>query len=153
PLVVEVDGVDQGAVDVQLELVGGGVADPDRRGALVPLQVRQLAFGQLGAAVDAVHDLQRSGGGAVAGADVRGQELHEGGGLAAEAEPEQRVDGEGGVAHPHVAVVPVALAAELLGQAGGGRGDDGAGGGVGEELQGEGGAVHHLAPAAPVAGL
>jgi hypothetical protein len=30
-LVVEVDGVDQLAIDVKLELAGGGVADPHRR--------------------------------------------------------------------------------------------------------------------------
>ena len=69
-----------------------------------------------------------------------------------EAQPQHRVHAEGGVAHPHVPVVPVAFAAELLGQAGRRRGHDRAGRRVGEQLQGEGGAVHHLPPAAPVLG-
>ena len=42
---------------------------------------------------------------------------------------------EGGVAQPAVAVVPVALAAEVLGQRGGGRGDDAAGRRVREQAQ------------------
>jgi hypothetical protein len=119
----------------------------------VAFEVREFVFGEFGAAVDAVHDLERARRVAVAGADVAGHELHERLRLAGEAEAEQGVDAEGGVADPDVAVVPVALAAELFGEAGGGGGDDGAGGGVGQEFEGEGGAVDHLAPAAPVAGL
>ena len=55
--------------------------------------------------------------------------------LLGEAQPEQRVHREGGVAHPGVAVVPVALAADLLGQRRGRRGDQRAGRGVGHQLQ------------------
>ena len=71
-------------------------------------------------------------------------------GLLGEPQPEQGVDREGGVPDPGVAVVPVALAADLLGQPGGGRGDQGAGGGVGHQLEGDRRAVDHLPPAAPV---
>ena len=46
----------------------------------------------------------------------------------------QRLQGEGGVAHPRVAVVPVALAAGRLGQRGGERGHRGAGRHVGQAL-------------------
>jgi hypothetical protein len=42
----------------------------------------------------------------------------EGRGLIGVAEPEQRVHGEGGVAYPGEAVVPVALAAHLFGEGG-----------------------------------
>src|SRR6185312_8705041 len=54
------------------------------------------------------------------------------------------------IAHPGVAVVPVALAADVLRQARGRRGDDRAGGPVGEQLERERRAVHHLPPAALV---
>ena len=57
---------------------------------------------------------------------------------------------EGGVAQPRVAVVPVAGAAEGLGQAAGGRRDHGAGGLVRAELEREGRPLDHLAPAPPV---
>ena len=60
PAVVEVDRVHELAVDVELELPGRGVADPHRRRAPVAVQVAQLPLGQLGAPVDAVHDLQRA---------------------------------------------------------------------------------------------
>ena len=57
---------------------------------------------------------------------------------------------EGGVADPGVAVVPVARAADDFGQAAGRGGDDRAGRLEGEQLQGEGGALDALAPAAAV---
>ena len=57
----------------------------------------------------------------------------------------QRDQRHGGVAQPAEAVVPVALAAELLGQRGGRRGDDAAGGGVGQRLQGDERAADGLA--------
>ena len=60
-LVVEVDRVDQLAVDVELELVGGPVPDPHRTRASVALEVVEDLLRQLGAAVDPVHDLQRPG--------------------------------------------------------------------------------------------
>ena len=46
-LVGEVDRVDQLAVDVELELVGGAVADPHGAGAAVALEVVELLFGEL----------------------------------------------------------------------------------------------------------
>ena len=59
-LVVQVDRVHQLAVDVQLELPVGGVADPHRPRAAVAVQVVELLLGQVGPAVDAVHELQRA---------------------------------------------------------------------------------------------
>ena len=55
--------------------------------------------------------------------------------LVVEAGVHQREQGERGVADPAEAVIPVALAAELLRQRGGGRGDDAAGRRVGQRLQ------------------
>ena len=112
-LVAEVDRVHQLAVDVELQLGRRPVADPHRSRAHVALQVRELLLGQVLAPVDAVHDLQRArlAVGRVAEAPL--QPVHERAGLLGEPEPEQRVEREGGVAHPRVAVVPVACAAEL----------------------------------------
>ena len=59
----------------------------------------------------------------------------------------QGLQREGGVAHPGVAVVPVALAAGGLGQRGGQRGDGRAGRHVGQALDREGRALDRLAPA------
>ena len=71
--------------------------------------------------------------------------------LAAAAEREQRVDGEHRIAHPPVAVVPVALAAEGLGERGRGRGDHAAGRAVREQPHGERAADDGVAPGAVVA--
>jgi hypothetical protein len=54
------DGVQHLAVDVELELVGGAVADAYGLGAGVALPVVQGLLVQVGGAVDPVHDLQGS---------------------------------------------------------------------------------------------
>ena len=79
-----------------------------------------------------------------------GQPVHEPGRLLGEADPHQRVQGEGGVAQPGVAVVPVPHPADALGQARGRGGHEGPGRLVGQQLQRQGRALHHLAPAALV---
>ena len=128
---------------------------PIRTGARVAVArpVRVLDLGQLGAPVDAVHDLQRPRRPDLPLARAVGQPAHERRRLLGEAEPQQRVERERGVADPRVAVVPVALAAELLGQRRGRRGHERAGRRVGEQLERQRRAVHHLAPAAAVARL
>ena len=144
------DRVQQLAVDVELELVGGAVADPHRLGAGIALPVVQDLLVQVRGAVDPVHDLQRPRrlahllGGPVV------QPAPEGLGLLGEPQPQQGMDREGAVPDPGEAVVPVALAPDLLGQAGGRRGHQGAGGRVGQQLQGDRRAVDLLTPAAPV---
>ena len=72
--------------------------------------------------VDAVHDLQRAVGPEVVAAVL--YPPHERARLGGVPEPDQRVQREGRVADPGVAVVPVALAAELLREAARGRGDE-----------------------------
>ena len=59
--------------------------------------------------------------------------------------------GQGRVAQPAIAVVPVAFSAELLRQRRGGRGDDPAGRRVGQRLQGRQGALHRFPPSTGVA--
>jgi hypothetical protein len=118
-----VQGVHHLPVHVQLDLRGGGVAGPHRAGVLVAGQPAQLQLGQAAFPRRAVHDLQL---GRVAGNHAQ-QPVAPAPGLLAVAGPQQRVQGERGVAQPAVPVVPVAGAAELLGQRGCRRGDDAAG--------------------------
>ena len=57
---VQEDRVEHGSEDVVLTLVEGAVADPDRPCALVPGEVVARRLGEVAAAVDSVHDLQRA---------------------------------------------------------------------------------------------
>src|SRR5262249_37917467 len=61
-LVEQIDRVEQLAVDVELELGDRAVADPDRTRAHVAVEMRQLLFREILAAIDTVHDLERAVG-------------------------------------------------------------------------------------------
>ena len=137
------DAVQHGAVDVILPLVERAVADPHWARAGVTGQVVAGALGQIAPPVDPVHDLHA----AVGDRFEVGDELHELLGLPVEVEPVQRLQRERGVAHPRVAVVPVALAARRLGQRRGGRRDGRPGGHVRQALDGHDRALDRLAPA------
>src|SRR5262249_37609128 len=113
----DVRRVDQLTVDVELKLMRCAVADADGRGTLVSLEMVERLFRKLAASVDAVHELQRSVPVAVGRVEAAGEEAGEGLGLVREAESQERVERERGVADPRVAVVPVARAAELFGEA------------------------------------
>ena len=76
-----------------------------------------------------------------------GDELHELVGLPVEVQAVQRLEREGRVAHPRVAVVPVALAARRLGQRRRERRDRRAGRHVGQALDRERRALDRVAPA------
>ena len=93
-------------------------------------------------ALDPVHDLQR----AVLVALHVGDVLDEVVGLPVEPERVQRPQREGGVAHPAVAVVPVARSPRGLGQRGRRRGDERAGGHERQPLQRERRALQVKAP-------
>lgn len=135
------EGVEHLAVDIELTLLDGGVADTDGRGVAVPGQPRQLGLRQPPLTGQPVHDLQ-----IVGGAYHRAQQpVPPGVGLVQIARGQQAVQGEAGVTQPAVAVVPVAYAAQLLGQRGGGGRHDAAGGRVGEGLEGDQRAHHGLA--------
>ena len=152
---VQQDRVEHRAEDVVLPLVEGAVADPHRARALVAGELVTGRLGQIATAVDPVHDLQR----AVLGGLEVGDELDELVGLPVEVEAVERLQRERCVAHPGVAVVPVALAAGRLRQRCGQRRDRGAGGHVGEALDRERRALDRVAeavirdarPAEPVA--
>src|SRR5688500_14808727 len=60
PFVVEINGIHELAVNVELELIPCTVSNADGMGAPVAAKVEQRFFGQIPASVDAVHYLQRS---------------------------------------------------------------------------------------------
>ena len=140
---MEQDRVQHRAEDVVLALVEGAVADPNRTGSGVAGELVPRGLGEVAAAVDPVHDLQRP---VLVGLEV-GHELHELVGLPVQVEVMQRLQRERRVAHPGEAVVPVALAARRLGQRGRQRGDRRAGGHVGQTLDRQRRTLDRLAPA------
>ena len=139
---VEEDRVEHGAEHVVLTLVERAVADSYRASAGVPGEIVARRLGEIATSVDPVHDLERS---VLGGLDV-GDELHELVGFPVERQEVQRLQGEGRVTHPGVAVVPVSFAARRLGQRRRERGNGGAGRHVGEALDGEGGPLDRIAP-------
>ena len=140
-------GADHLSVEIQLPLGGRLVADADRSGAAVTFEVGQFPLAHRRAAVDVVQHVQlgpRSAGRIQKPADERLC-------LLAVAEPEESARGEGSVAQPAEAIVPVQIASQALGQGGGGSGEDRAGRGVGEELEHQC-AAHHLVAVRPAVG-
>ena len=119
--------------DVELALEGRAVADADRARVLVAGKVGELELGDPPAAVDGVDDLQVGrvpGHGAQQPAAPQLRLLGVSG-------IDQGPDRERRVAQPAEPVVPVAFAARVLGQGGGGGCHDPAGAGVGQQPQGE----------------
>ena len=108
---VQVDAVEQGTPDVVLALVVGVVAHAHGPCVLVSREMVEDLLGELGLATDPVHHLQR---GAVL--HLVGDEVEEAVRLEVEPERVEAPQREGGVAHPAVAVVPVAFAAGSLRQ-------------------------------------
>ena len=137
---MQVDGVQHGAPDVELPLVGGSVANPDGAGAVVAAEPLDSDLGKVPFAVDAVHDLQVILGGDVAD---EGKEVV---GFPVQAEGVQGPERERGIAHPRVPVVPVPLSPGRLGQRRGGRRDQGSSRCVGEALQRQRAALQRLPP-------
>jgi hypothetical protein len=123
--------VDQLSVGVELDLPGGVVADPDRRRSPVTGDSIHDVAAQPSLSAHAVEDLEILG---VAGGRAH-DEGAEGVRLVHRAELGERPGAEARVAHPGVAVVPVACGADGLGQRRGRGGDDRAGGRVGERLE------------------
>ena len=140
---MEQDRVERRAVDVVLALVVGAVADAHRTGAGVPGEVVARRLGQVASAVDPIHDLE---GSVVVGLQI-GDELHELVGFPIEVQVVQRLEGEGRVAQPRVAVVPVALAARGFRKGGGERRDGRTGRDIREPLDRQRRALDRIAPA------
>ena len=108
--------------------------------ALVAAQVLEHPLGELPSAVDGVHDLQVLR----VARDRAQQPAAPVACLVGVAGGEQRLEGERCVAQPAVAVVPVALAAEVLGQARGRRSHDAARLGVGQHAEREQAAAYEI---------
>ena len=96
-------GVEDPAVAVELVLVGGAVADPDRHAVGVAGPARQLALRRWVPAVQGEQDRQ-AGPVEAAGVEQPGQEAAR---LVVLADAEEGGDADAGVAGPGVAVVPV----------------------------------------------
>ena len=142
-----VDAAQGLAVDVELKLLRGGVADADRPRAFVAGQPVGSSISvnrrppRMSYMICSLHRVARHG------ADEPVAEARRLVDIAAEHE---RMERERGVAQPAEAVVPVAHAAELLGQAGGRRGDDRSRRGEGQRLEGDERSQHRIAVAAVV---
>ena len=136
----EMQRVDDLAIHVELALVDGGVADPDRGRALVAGQPGGLPLGQAALTGHAVHDLHV---GRITGHRAA-EPVPPGQGLGGVPGAQQGLQGEGRITQPAVAVVPVAHPADVFRQRAGRRRDDPAGGLVGERLQRDQGAEHRL---------
>ena len=137
------DRVEHRAEHVVLALVERAVADAHGAGARISGELGDRRFGEVSPAVDPVHDLQPA---VTVGLDV-GDELHELVGFPVEIQVVQRLQGEGRVADPGVAVVPVALAARSLRERGRERGHRRAGRHVREALHRQGRPLDGIAPA------
>jgi len=140
---VHVDRVEKGAPDVVLMLVEGTVPDPHRPGAFVTGEVVEGALGQVVLAADPVHDLQVF---VLGFFDPVSNETHECPCFAIEAQRVERPEGEGRVADPAVAVVPVAFPTRGLGQRGGGSGKDRPGRLVDQSFEDQGRALQVAPP-------
>src|SRR5262249_40202130 len=115
--VVEVRRVHQLAVNIELQLVMGGIPDPDRSRPAIPLQVVQRFFLQFGPAIDAVHQLQWPVAGTFGLFPTRLRPALESLRLFRKTDPQQGVKSEGRVADPGVTIVPIAPAADRFRQA------------------------------------
>src|SRR4030095_8002519 len=90
------------------------ISDPNRARVTVATEVVELRFRQCMAPIDAIEDLE-----GVARFEFTTALLdpaHERGRFARIAQPHQGVEGEGSVANPSVAIVPIPRAAKLLGK-------------------------------------
>ena len=139
-------GIDQLAIDVELQLRMRGITDPDRLRAFIAGQPVGFPLQQAALARDAIHDLH------VGGRTRRGaqQPMVPGQCFFRIAGVHQDHERKGGVAQPAEAIVPIAAAAELLRQRRGGRRDDAAGRRIGQRLQRDERAHHQIAALAVI---
>ena len=104
-------GGEHAAVGVELQLLGGTVADADGLRAGVAFPVRQFALGHVGSTMHVVQDLQLwpgEPGRVQKPSEECARFLHE-------AEPSERAHRQRGVAQPAISIVPVAVAAQRFG--------------------------------------
>ena len=143
------EGGDHRTVHVELALHVRAVAHAHRSAVVEAGEPVELELVEHALAVQAIHDLQ-----------VFGRTAHRAhqppaplARLLEVARADQRIERERRVAQPAETVVPVARAAGLLGQRGGGRRHDATGGRIGQGLEREQRALHRLAVLAAVAAM
>src|SRR5262249_18491026 len=122
------------AVDIELALIIGTVADPHRSAAAIPFKMLEDLLVERHFRADAIHDLDYSW-------PLAADELQESAEcfrLAAVTEHREGEECEARVAEPAVSIIPVALAADFLRERGGSRGHDRPGRRIGQQLQREG---------------
>src|SRR5690606_4016435 len=119
------------AIDVELPLTVGTVANPDGTRAFVAGQMRQLRFLALRSAEKVVDDL-KLGPGQPRGMKHPAEKTPS---LAAESEAHQSFVGQSGIPQPAVPVVPIPVTADAFRQRGGRSRDDSARVAVSEELE------------------
>src|SRR4051794_8308447 len=112
--------IDQFAVNVELELIPGGVTGPDWSGVFVAGEPGKFQLNQPPATEDAVHDLQLA---RIAGGGSK-QPIAKPFGFFGVTVVEQGIERECGVAYPAKSIVPVANASQFFGKRGGRRGHD-----------------------------
>ena len=119
--IIQIDGIHELAVDVELELIIGAVPNAHRGRLLVAFPVDETLFGEEMPPVNAIHHLQRPVRGEFAAACLNPP--HKGGHLVGVAQETQRIERKRRVPDPGIAVIPVALATQAFGEAKG-RGRD-----------------------------
>ena len=141
-LIVQVGRVQHGPVQIELELIVGSIAQPDRARVAVTRAVGEFFFVNLSPAVYPVERLEAAFG---AAADVF-YPAHEVVRLFVKPETSERIEDERRVARPGVAVVLVALPPDGFGQPHGRGGHHCSGRVVDHEFKGQRRAAHHLSP-------
>src|SRR5256886_8681469 len=141
--------VDYRAEDIQLALAGRPVADADRTGAVEAGEMLEVLLRQVRIAVDPVEDLHCE----VMVVGAVPDPVDKVGGFLGEPGAEERGNAVGGVAQPAEAVVPVAIAARILGNRGGGGGAERSGGSIGQQLDDERGAANGVPERARIEAL
>ena len=136
-LVGQVKRVHDFSVDVPLELRNGVVADAHRARPSITFPLIQRLLGKPVVAINGEHDFAAFPGTRVPGG-VLFHPAHEGSSLLFEPDAKKCIDGECGIAHPGVAVIPVASASDDFRQARGGSGNNRSVGLKGEKLQRQG---------------
>src|SRR3546814_127809 len=109
-----VQSIEHYTKNVDLQLAGSAIADAHRLGALIAREPGKLDLGEAPLAGEPIHDLQlrRTSGGSAQ------HPLAPCSRLVPVTRCQQGIERERGIADPAVAVVPVALTADLLGQRG-----------------------------------
>ena len=127
-----------------MQLLGCAVADAHGARPTISLQVGELALLQLPASIERIDRLQLSR--VLRLGAPRVHPAHESLGLFGETESQQRVDGERGIPHPDVAIVPVAVPAYAGGKPERRRRQDTSGATRLQQLEHERGAIDLLLP-------